>query len=230
MPDNTEETNGGDSLKSPASHNDFGPNVHISSHPVLSHKITRLRSSTTKPGTFRALIKEITYHLGYEATSDLTTAPVPISVPIGKETHMDWKGSKLVERVALIPILRSGLGMVDSMLELLPNAAIHHIGMYKVKGQNPVLYYNRLPKKCEADVAFILDPTIATSSTILSVVNLLKKVCIKDKELSAHRLESSFLTSVGLFCCTHILAHASFNQRILVGCREDPCNHRDCFS
>lgn len=95
------------------------------------------------PGTFRAVLREVTYHLGYEATSDLTTTSVPITVPVGKDDHMEYsdEGQKLVERVALIPILRSGLGMVDSMLELLPNAAIHHIGMYKVMGQNPVLYY-----------------------------------------------------------------------------------------
>jgi uracil phosphoribosyltransferase len=89
---------------------------------------------------------------------------------------MDYEGSKLVERAAMIPILRSGLGMVDSMLELLPNAAIHHIGMYHVQGQNPVLYYNKLPKKHITDVAYILDPVIATSATVLSAISLLKKV------------------------------------------------------
>lgn len=79
-----------------------------------------------------------------------------------------------MEKVALIPILRSGLGMVDSMLELLPNAAVHHIGMYR-RDMMPVQYYNRLPRKCEADVAFILDPIIATSNTVMSVIGILKK-------------------------------------------------------
>lgn len=160
---------------------DFGPNVHISSHPVLSHKVTILRSSATTSHTFRAVLREVTYHLGYEATSRLTTQPVAITVPVppkekgGKEEHVEYHGSKLVEHVALIPILRSGLGMVDSMLELLPNAAIHHIGMYKVLGQNPVQYFNRLPRTCHADVAYILDPVIATSSTVMSLISILKK-------------------------------------------------------
>ena len=90
---------------------------------------------------------------------------------------MEWPhGQKLQERIALIPILRSGLGMVDAMLELFPNAAIHHIGMYKVLGQNPVQYFNRLPRKCSSDVAFVLDPVIQTSSTVMSVIGILKKV------------------------------------------------------
>eukprot|EP00559_Dactyliosolen_fragilissimus_P004955 CAMPEP_0184872092 /NCGR_PEP_ID=MMETSP0580-20130426/41091_1 /TAXON_ID=1118495 /ORGANISM="Dactyliosolen fragilissimus" /LENGTH=162 /DNA_ID=CAMNT_0027374837 /DNA_START=819 /DNA_END=1307 /DNA_ORIENTATION=+ len=78
------------------------------------------------------------------------------------------------EKVALIPILRSGLGMVDAMLELLPNAGVHHVGMYR-KELLPVQYYNRLPKQCDADIAYILDPVIATSNTVLSVIGILKK-------------------------------------------------------
>jgi uracil phosphoribosyltransferase len=175
----------------------FGDNVYVSTHPILSHKITILRSSTTKNGTFRAVLKELTYHLGYEATRHLTTEPVAISVPLPKidkrnsdnkingndddadDAHADYEGQKIKERVALIPILRSGLGMVDSMLELLPMAEVHHIGMYKSKMQDhPVLYYNRLPRKCNTDVAFVLDPCIATSSTVKSVVTMLKKVSI----------------------------------------------------
>lgn len=148
-------------------------NVHISKHPVLSHKISILRSSSTIPSSFRSVLREITYHIGYEATASLTTKPVALTVPVGHE-HIDCTGKALADRVALVPILRSGLGMTDSMLELLPNAGVHHIGMYK-KGTMPVQYYNRLPKKCEADVAFVLDPIIATASTVLSVVSILKR-------------------------------------------------------
>lgn len=74
--------------------------------------------------------------------------------------------------------------MVDSMLELLPNASIHHIGMYHVAGTNPVQYYNRLPKKCECDIAYVLDPMVATAGTVMSVVAILKKVsyCIVFRE------------------------------------------------
>jgi len=136
-------------------------NVHVSKHPILSHKITILRSSSTSPASFRSVLRELTFHLGYEATSSLTTKSIPITVPVGHD-HMEYTGSALMEKVSLIPILRSGLGMVDSMLELLPNAAVHHIGMYR-RDMMPVQYYNRLPRKCESDDAFILDPIIATS-------------------------------------------------------------------
>lgn len=157
----------------------LGPNVRISSHPVLSHKITVLRSSSTPPSVFRQLLREVTYHLGYEATSTISLKPIQISVPAGDD-HINHMGVHIKERIALIPILRSGLGLVDAMLELLPNASIHHIGMYKSHSSSnhvPIQYYNRLPRKCEADVAFVLDPVIGTASTILSVIGILKKVC-----------------------------------------------------
>lgn len=182
----TATTNGGT--------DDVGPQVHLSSHPVLSHKITILRSSNSTAATFRAAMREITYHLGYEATSQLTTRPVAVSVSVphtsssiigglgdgnhnhNNQQHVEYQGHKLVERCALIPVLRSGLGMTDAMQELLPSAASYHIGMYKTPGQShPVLYFNRLPRKCQSDVAYVLDPVIATSSTVTSVVRLLKK-------------------------------------------------------
>lgn len=167
-------------------------NIHISSHPVISHKVTILRSSTTPPGTFRAVLREVTYHLGYEATqTTLTTTPIAVSVPrvdnssSSKDDPDDkfWRienGHKLKERVALIPILRSGQGMVGAMQELLPNAAVHHIGMYKKSSSaSPVVqYYNRLPKICQAHVAYILDPVICTSATCRSVISILKKVSL----------------------------------------------------
>ena len=152
----------------------FGPNVHISKHPVLSHKISVLRSSSTSPGEFRRALREITFHLGYEATSTLTTKPVALNVPLGHD-HIDSTGNKIAERIAIVPILRSGLGMTESMLELLPNAGVHHIGMYR-QNLMPVQYYNRLPKKCESDVAYVLDPVMATGNTIMSVEKMLKKV------------------------------------------------------
>jgi uracil phosphoribosyltransferase len=175
--------------------------VFLSTHPVVRHKLTVMRSSNTPPNIFRAVLREITYHLGYEATSNLMTKPIAISVPLPIEAiqqerhqrqsnnnsnmeatlneedhHVDFVGSQICEKVSLIPILRSGLGMIESMLELLPMASVHHIGMYKVSGQHPVQYYNRLPKVCTTDVAYVLDPVIATSSTILSVVRILQKV------------------------------------------------------
>jgi uracil phosphoribosyltransferase len=189
---------------------DFGANVHVSKHPIIAHKITILRSSTTPCGTFRAVLKELTYHLGYEATTTLTTVPVDISVPcFGKDGHhVDHKGQKLVERVALIPILRSGLGMVDSMLELLPNAQVHHIGMYKAPGQDtPVQYYNRLPRRCDSEVAYVMDTVIATSSTVMSVVQILKKVCC-GKNTLYHGVLCVMYGSFAVLCISHISSFA----------------------
>lgn len=154
----------------------YGPNVHVSKHPVLAHKLSILRSSSAPPSSFRAVLREITFHLGYEATSTLTTREVPITVPSAKGVeHVESTGRRLRERVALIPILRSGLGMVDSMLELVDNATVHHVGMYRGRGLVPVMYYNRLPKRCDVDVAYVLDPLVATSNTVISVVGILKK-------------------------------------------------------
>lgn len=158
----------------------YGPNVHVSKHPVLAHKLSVLRSSSTTSSSFRSTLREITYHLGYEATASLTTSPINISVPTtDHKDHVDTKGHKVADRVSLIPILRSGLGMVDSMLELLSSAQVHHIGMYRSKNLMPVQYYNRLPKECKTDVAYVLDPLIATSATVISVVGILKKWGVK---------------------------------------------------
>ncbi|MBV5346360.1 MAG: hypothetical protein JZU63_13035, partial [Rhodoferax sp.] len=145
--------------------------VRVSKHPVLAQKVSVLRSSSTSPHNFRAVLREITFHLGYEATSSLTTRDVPITVPSSSDArnHIDATGSKIRERVALIPILRSGLGMVDPMLELVNGATVHHVGMYKNRSNHmPVVYYNRLPRRCDVDVAYVLDPLIATSNTVTS--------------------------------------------------------------
>jgi uracil phosphoribosyltransferase len=148
-------------------------NVHISKHPVLSNKISILRSSSTAPASFRSVLREITFHLGYEATSSLTTKPVALTVPVGKD-HIECTGKQIAQKTTIVPILRSGLGMTDPMLELLPDADVHHIGMYK-RGNMPVQYYNRLPKVCESDVAYVLDPIIATAKTVMSLISILKK-------------------------------------------------------
>lgn len=139
-------------------------------HPVLRHKLTKLRDERTEPRVFRNLLREVTFYLGYDATDDLETVPKKIKTPCG-----DHNGAELTTSVALVPILRAGLGMVDPMLDLLPNATVHHIGMYRNKQSLlPVQYYNKLPKECNADVAIVLEPVIATAGTILATVAVLK--------------------------------------------------------
>ena len=130
-----------------------------------------MREKSTPPREFRRLLHEITLHIGFEASKSLNTRPVSVNTPMGTAdaTHVS-------DKAAIIPILRAGLGMGDAMLELMPNAAVHHIGMYRLKdSKTPVQYYNRLPKGCAADVAFVLDPLIASGTTICSTVAQLKK-------------------------------------------------------
>mmetsp|Transcript_15396 Transcript_15396/g.20680 ORF Transcript_15396/g.20680 Transcript_15396/m.20680 type:complete len:247 (-) Transcript_15396:347-1087(-) len=143
----------------------------VSNHPVLLHKITQMRKAETDPREFRRLLREVTFKIGYEATSRLSTETLEITTPMGR-----CEGFKISNSIAIVPILRAGLGMVDPMLEMLPNASVHHIGMYRQKASLlPVLYYNRLPADNVSDVSFVLDPMIATGSTITVVVSLLKK-------------------------------------------------------
>ncbi|TMW62898.1 hypothetical protein Poli38472_005516 [Pythium oligandrum] len=144
--------------------------VWCTSHPVLLHKLTKLRDERTDSTVFRHLLREVTFYLGYEATYDLQTTPKAIKTPVGEHS-----GAELTTSVAVVPILRAGLGMVEPMLDLLPNAAVHHIGMYRNKHSLlPVQYYNKLPKQCDLDVAIVLEPVIATAGTIVATVAILK--------------------------------------------------------
>lgn len=143
---------------------------HESKHPVLRHKLTELRNKTTKPAEFRQLLRSITFYLGYEATKECQTRSKEIETPVGSHT-----GDELSQNVALVPVMRAGLGMVDAMLELLPDATVHHIGMYRSKHSLlPVQYYNRLPKEHSCDIAIVLEPMIATAGTINAVIDQLK--------------------------------------------------------
>jgi uracil phosphoribosyltransferase len=147
------------------------PGLHISTHPLVAHKMTHLRDESTKQAEFRRLLKEVTYNLGFEATTTLPVTEHKVTTPTGSV----FTGSKCSSDIAIIPILRAGLGMADGMLDLLPNAAVHHIGMYRVKGSlMPVQYYNRLPSGQPCDIAYVVDPCIATSNTISAVVGIVK--------------------------------------------------------
>ena len=142
-----------------------------SDHPLIKHKMTILRDSSTSTKDFRSVLKEITFYLGYEATRELKVQPKSITTPI-----TEYEGSKLSESISIIPILRAGLGMAEPMSELIPTAAVHHIGMYRCKtSMLPIQYYNRLPRDKVSDVAFIMEPCIATSNTIHAVINILKR-------------------------------------------------------
>eukprot|EP01062_Namystynia_karyoxenos_P025420 TRINITY_DN1_c0_g2_i1.p1 TRINITY_DN1_c0_g2~~TRINITY_DN1_c0_g2_i1.p1 ORF type:complete len:1043 (+),score=314.55 TRINITY_DN1_c0_g2_i1:117-3131(+) len=151
------------------------PNASVSGHPVLAHKVTLLRDRSVPPRDFRLLLHEITFYLGYEATTALRTVPRHDVVTPTFACPPPEQARRLCEHVALVPVLRAGLGMVDAMQRLIPNAVVHHLGMFRVKGSSrPVEYYSRLPKDNACHVAFVLDPIIATAATIVSAVKKLK--------------------------------------------------------
>lgn len=144
----------------------------IADHPLLQHKMTILRNQTTSTQDFRKILKEITFYLGYEASRNVKLASETITTPM----QVTFEGKKLGDKIAIIPILRAGLAMADGMLELMPRAAVHHIGMFRVKESlMPIQYYNRLPKDGECDIAYVVDPCIASSNTIHAVLTILKK-------------------------------------------------------
>jgi uracil phosphoribosyltransferase len=145
--------------------------IHISTHPLIQHKLARLRAVETKPPEFRELVAGISRGLFFEATRDLHLEPVPITTPLTQTTCQ-----QLADRVGLVPVLRAGLGMAEAMLEALPEAVVWHLGLYRDHTTlKPVTYYNKLPPKPDMDVALVLDPMLATGGSAIAAINILKK-------------------------------------------------------
>jgi len=146
-------------------------NVFPSNHPLVAHKLARLRSTETNPKKFRELVRELAGLLAYEATADLAIHPVEVHTPLGIA-----KGQDLVEKIGLIPILRAGLGMVEGIWELMPSAEVWHIGLYRdEKTLKPVQYYNKLPVAPTVTVCLILDPMLATGGSAVATIDILKE-------------------------------------------------------
>jgi uracil phosphoribosyltransferase len=149
--------------------------VHISDHPLVAHKLARIRNKQTDPKKFRELIREISALLTYEATQDLAMNPIRVQTPL-EETH----GSVLAEKIGLVPILRAGLGMVEGVWELMPSAEVWHIGLYRdEKSFRPVEYYNKLPVEPTVSVCLVLDPMLATGGSAVAAVDILKRWGVK---------------------------------------------------
>ncbi|MCY3904576.1 MAG: uracil phosphoribosyltransferase [Caldilineaceae bacterium] len=145
-------------------------NLFVSAHPLVEHKITQLRDQTTDFRQFRSIVAELAMILAYEATADLATQPVEVLTPLTAAT-----GSKFEERVGLVPILRAGLGMVDGMLSLIPQAEVWHLGFYRDEETlQPVIYYNKLPNDLSTHTCFVLDPMLATGGSAVAAVDILK--------------------------------------------------------
>jgi uracil phosphoribosyltransferase len=145
--------------------------VFESTHPLVKHKLSLMRSVDTKPKKFRELIREVAMLLCYEATADLKTAEIEIKTPMGTAAGQD-----LSEKIGLIPILRAGLGMVDGIWEMMPGAEVWHIGLYRDEETlQPVSYYNKLPTFPTVQVCLVLDPMLATGGSAIATVDILKR-------------------------------------------------------
>ncbi len=146
-------------------------NIFPSNHPLVAHKLTRLRSVETEPKKFRELVRELAALLAYEATADLLTIPKEVQTPLTKTT-----GVELKEKIGLVPILRAGLGMVEGVWGLMPSAEVWHIGIYRdERTMQPVEYYNKLPIEPTVSVCLVLDPMLATGGSAIATVDVLKR-------------------------------------------------------
>ncbi len=147
------------------------PNIFISNHPLIQHKLSLLREKDTQPKEFRALVNELGTLLCYEATRDFPLVTKDIETPL-----MSMRTNKIRERIALVPILRAGLGMVDGVWNLIPTAVVLHIGLYRDEDTlKPVEYYNKLANYQTVDRCLILDPMLATGGSAIAVADILKE-------------------------------------------------------
>ena len=147
-------------------------NVTIFDHPLIQHKLSILRNKRTSSKDFRELVSEIAMLMCYEATRELPLQDVEIETPICKTTVKQLAGKKL----AVVPILRAGLGMVDGMLRMVPSARVGHIGLYRDETtMQPVEYFCKLPKDIDKRDVFVVDPMLATGGSGIDAVSQIKK-------------------------------------------------------
>ena len=145
--------------------------VHVSTHPLVLHKLALMRRATTEPKKFRELVREIAQLLFYEATQDLALEPLTVETPLAS-----CEGRKISEQIGLIPILRAGLGMAEAILDILPTAHVWHLGLYRDHTTlEPVTYYNKLPARPDIDLTIVVDPMLATGGSASAAVTILKQ-------------------------------------------------------
>ncbi len=146
--------------------------VIVLDHPLIQHKVGIIRRIETGTRDFRALISEIAKLMCFEATRDLKLQDVRVTTPICDTTVKELAGKKL----AIVPILRAGLGMVDGMLDMIPSAKVGHIGLYRDPATlNPVEYYCKLPEDCAEREVFVVDPMLATGGSSSAAITMLKE-------------------------------------------------------
>ena len=151
--------------------------IYVMNHPLIDHKISYIRRKDVGTKEFREVIGEIAQLMCYEATRDLKTKEVEIQTPIAKTTGRELDGKKL----AIVPVLRAGLGMVDGMLSLIPAAKVGHIGLYRdPETLEPVEYYCKLPADCDEREVFVVDPMLATGGSSSAAISMLKEKGVKN--------------------------------------------------
>ena len=151
--------------------------VNIIKHPLIQHKLTLMRKKETGAKDFRQLLDEISMLMAYEVTRDFPTKDIEIETPVAKCVAKTLAGKK----VAVVPILRAGLGMVDGMLAMIPSAKVGHIGLYR----DPVTalpheYYCKLPEDCDKRDVFVVDPMLATGGSAIAAIQMLKEKGVKN--------------------------------------------------
>ena len=151
--------------------------LHVIDHPLITHKLTIMRRKETGSKDFRELLNEIAMLMGYEITRDLPLEDIEIETPVSKMIAKTISGKKL----AIVPILRAGLGMVDGLLSLVPVAKVGHIGLYRDPATHkPVEYYCKLPADIEERITIVVDPMLATGGSSSDALTMLKAKGIKN--------------------------------------------------
>jgi len=146
--------------------------LHVINHPMIQHKLSIMRMKETGPKDFRELLKEIAMLMGYEVTRDIPLMDVEIETPICKMMAKKVDGRKM----AIVPILRAGIGMVDGLLNLVPVAKVGHIGLYRdEETHNPVVYFCKLPEDIQDRLVILTDPMLATGGSACDAIAMLKE-------------------------------------------------------
>ncbi|MBE6468867.1 MAG: uracil phosphoribosyltransferase [Coriobacteriaceae bacterium] len=156
------------------------PRVTLIDHPLVQHKLAIMRSEDTGTKQFRELVRELALFEGYEATRDFPLEDVSVKTPICETTCRRLSGRK----VAIIPILRAGLGMVDGILELVPSARVGHLGMYRDEvTHEPHEYYAKVPADIEQRICLVVDPMLATGGSSIDAIKYLRRQGVQDVRL-----------------------------------------------
>ena len=154
-------------------------NVVVSTHPIVQHQLARLRDVGTPPAEFRRLVRAMATLLFQEATADLATVPGEVITPMGRAATRN-----LADVVGIVPILRAGLGMADGILELIPEAEVWHIGLFRDESTLlPTEYYNKFPARPRVTLAMLVDPMLATGGSAVRACEILKSAGVSRLKL-----------------------------------------------